>query len=141
SPLPEGHAEPSESSNVANEGEVRLLTEVIDGPFSPSPPSAEAGAHVKILPGHIKPTTENGRSSQDPAANFAAANDDLGDVFGRVLALSLTLDHPGFEKAITGFADCGRVYLVYPDQEVRALSLRPGGSRMDESAALHIALQ
>ena len=34
-----------------------------------------------------------------------------------MLALSLTLSHPAFQRATEGFADNGRVYLVYADEE------------------------
>ena len=65
--------------------------------------------------------------------------DDLGDVFGRVLALSMTLAHPAFEKAISGFANDGRVYLVYPESESTPLSRRRGGIKMSEPDAIAIA--
>jgi serine/threonine protein phosphatase PrpC len=67
--------------------------------------------------------------------------EDLGDVFGRVLALSMTLTHPAFERASTGFAEDGRVYLVYPDSQLTSLSRRPGGIRMSEAEAASIAVQ
>ena len=67
--------------------------------------------------------------------------EDLGDVFGRVLALSMTLTHPAFERADSGFADDGRVYLVYPDSELTSLSRRAGGIRMSEAEAAAVAVQ
>ncbi len=68
-------------------------------------------------------------------------NDDLGEVFGRVLALSMTLAHPAFERAATGFASDGRIYLVYHDSELTPLSKRPGGLKMSEPEAIATALQ
>ncbi|HVN29282.1 MAG TPA: Stp1/IreP family PP2C-type Ser/Thr phosphatase [Candidatus Binataceae bacterium] len=67
--------------------------------------------------------------------------DDLGDVFGRVLALSMTLTHPAFEKATAGFANDGRVYLVYPESTSTPLSRRRGGLKMSEPDAIAIAVQ
>ena len=60
-------------------------------------------------------------------------------MFGRVLALSMMLNHPAFEKAQSGFASDGRVYLVYPDSRLTSLSRRPGGIRMSEAEAIGIA--
>ncbi len=67
--------------------------------------------------------------------------DDLGELFGRVLALSMTLNHPAFQRALEGFADNGRVYLVYPDEELVPVSRRPGGLKMREPEALGVAIQ
>ena len=68
-------------------------------------------------------------------------SEDLGDVFGRVLALSLTLNHPAFQRATEGFADDGRVYLVYPDEQFVPLSQRRGGLKMSEAEAIAVAIQ
>ena len=67
--------------------------------------------------------------------------EDLGDLFGRVLALSLTINHPAFQRAADGFAEAGRVYLVYPDEQLIALAQRRGGLKMSEGEALGIAIQ
>jgi serine/threonine protein phosphatase PrpC/serine/threonine protein kinase len=67
--------------------------------------------------------------------------EDLGDLFGRVLALSLTVNHPAFQRATEGFADDGRVYLVYPDEPLVLLSQRRGGLKMSEGEAVGIAIQ
>jgi protein phosphatase len=66
---------------------------------------------------------------------------DLGDVFGRVLALSQTIAHPAFSRALSGFARDGRVYLLYPDEALTPLSRRPGGIRMSEAEAIGFAIQ
>ncbi len=65
--------------------------------------------------------------------------DDLGDLFGRVLALSKTLDHPAFARALSGFAENGRVYLVCADETFTPLSRRR--MPMREPQALSIAIQ
>jgi serine/threonine protein phosphatase PrpC/serine/threonine protein kinase len=67
--------------------------------------------------------------------------EDLGDLFGRVLALSLTVSHPAFQRAADGFAEAGRVYLVYPDEQLIPLAQRHGGLKMSEGEALGIAIQ
>jgi PPM family protein phosphatase len=67
--------------------------------------------------------------------------DDLGEAFGRVFGLSLSLNHPAFQRATEGFADHGRVYLAYSDQELKPLGRRAEGLRMSESDALGVAIQ
>ncbi len=76
-----------------------------------------------------------------PAEPGAAGGEDLGDVFGRVLALSTTLKHAAFQRALEGFAENGRVYLVYPDEPLRPFSERPGGIKMSELEAVNVAIQ
>jgi serine/threonine protein phosphatase PrpC/serine/threonine protein kinase len=73
--------------------------------------------------------------------NSPEHGEDLGDLFGRVLALSLTVNHPAFQRATEGFADDGRVYLVYPDEPLVLLSQRRGGLKMSEGEAVGIAIQ
>ncbi len=58
-----------------------------------------------------------------------------------MLALSLTVNHPAFQRATEGFADDGRVYLVYPDEPLVLLSQRRGGLKMSEGEAVGIAIQ
>lgn len=82
---------------------------------------------------------EEGRPSEPDGAQAVA--DDLGEVFGRVMSLSLTLDHPAFHRAVCGFALGGRVYLVYPERRFTPLWARPGGIKMDEVEALAAAIQ
>ena len=81
------------------------------------------------------------RQAPGPAAVEPVAREDLGELFGRVLALSLTVNHPAFQRAVNGFADGGRVYLVYPDEQFTALSQRRGGLKMSESEAVAVAIQ
>jgi serine/threonine protein phosphatase PrpC len=81
-------------------------------------------------------------SHQLPAPHeLAASNDDLGEVFGRVMALSMTLKHPALQRAVEGFADNGRVYLAYRDEPVTPLARRSGGLRMSEAEALAVTIQ
>ncbi|MGH7863868.1 MAG: Stp1/IreP family PP2C-type Ser/Thr phosphatase, partial [Candidatus Binataceae bacterium] len=70
-----------------------------------------------------------------------ASSDDLGELFGRVLALSMTIKHPAFVRAIDGFADRDRVYLVYPDEELAPFGRRRGAAKLQEHQALHAAIQ
>ena len=65
--------------------------------------------------------------------------EDLGEVFGRVLALSQTISHPAFQRASEGFAENGRVYLVYADEELKPL--RRGSQKMSEPEAIAAAVQ
>ncbi len=67
---------------------------------------------------------------------------DLGEVFERVLALSQTITHPAYYRAREGFAHDGRVYLVYPDEQLRPFAPRKGGAgAMPEQEALSAAIQ
>jgi serine/threonine protein phosphatase PrpC len=68
-----------------------------------------------------------------------AGGEDLGEVFGRVLALSQTISHPAFQRATEGFAENGRVYLVYADEELKPL--RRGSYKMSEPEAIAAAVQ
>ena len=74
-------------------------------------------------------------------ATSTLLQDDLGEVFGRVMALSMTLNHPAFQRALEGFAENGRVYLTYRDEQLTPLARRPGGLRMSESDAIAVAIQ
>ncbi len=53
----------------------------------------------------------------------------------------MTLAHPAFEKASSGFANDGRVYLVYPESTATPLSRRRGGLKMNEPEAIALAVQ
>lgn len=70
-----------------------------------------------------------------------AQQDDLGDVFGKVLALSLTVNHPAFERALSGFSDQNRVYLVYSSARLTPLSRRLAAGKFDEPQAIATAIQ
>ncbi len=119
------------------------LTEAMaESEAAPAPVSAGAAAATPPPPAAGAPCSE----APTPAAPEAPAQieppgADLGDLFGRVLALSLTVNHPAFARATEGFADNGRVYLVYPDEEYTVLGQRRGGLKMSEGEALGVAVQ
>src|SRR5258708_3722965 len=85
--------------------------------------------------------------SQNNSANDGGAHEDespafgedLGEVFGRVLALSQIISHPAFQRATEGFAENRRVYLVYADEELKPL--RRGSQKMSEPEAITAAVQ
>ncbi len=83
----------------------------------------------------------DGQTEQAPAPS-APQRADLGEVFERVLALSQTITHPAYYRAVEGFAGDGRVYLVYPDEQLRPFAPRQGGAgAMAEHQALSAAIQ
>ncbi|HKF30106.1 MAG TPA: Stp1/IreP family PP2C-type Ser/Thr phosphatase [Candidatus Binataceae bacterium] len=101
------------------------------------PPAASNGATTKVeaAPSLAEEAVAPATGQTLPAQG----EDDLGEVFGRVLALSLTLKHPAFQRAIEGFAQDGRVYLVYQDEDLTAL--HRGSSKTSEPEALAATLQ
>ena len=101
-----------------------------------SPDEASEAAEAAVVA-----ETEQAPSSNDGADEDAPpmAGEDLGEVFGRVLALSQTISHPAFQRATEGFAENGRVYLVYADEELKPL--RRGSSKMSEPEAIASAIQ
>ena len=136
----EDKAGAAEAGESATEAALQLLTEAIEENPSPAPASAGESSGPEVSsPANGSTPTDGQPSEANGARTFD--NEDLGDVFGRVLALSMTLKHPAFQRATVGFADRERVYLVYPDEELRSLSSRPGGLRMEEGDALQIAIQ
>ncbi|HKV56464.1 MAG TPA: Stp1/IreP family PP2C-type Ser/Thr phosphatase [Candidatus Binataceae bacterium] len=118
-------------------------------------PASDNGLQAIVLSesAEDQASTETGAAAATAAANGQAggtvaepvihppANQDLGEAFGRVLALSMTLNHAAFQRAIGGFADDGRAYLVYADDELEPLARRPGGLKMDETEAVGVAIQ
>ena len=102
-----------------------------------APAAPEAGAET--------PTAEadegalvNGHAE----APSAPARSDLGEIFERVLALSRTIGHPAYFRAQDGFAEDGRVYLVYADEQLKPFtSKRRGSIKMPEHEALSVAIQ
>ena len=109
-----------------------------DAPTAPLPPPEHANGAAPANAAAENPSPPEQEFIKELPDHFG---DDLGDVFGRVLALSMTLAHPAFEKAISGFANDGRVYLVYPDSDSTPLSRRRGGLKMSEPDAIAIAVQ
>jgi len=118
-----GATEPLAQEQAAASSESAAVPE-------PAPPIPEAPAGVSTAEG-----------AAPDGAESPATQEDLGDLFGRVLALSLTLNHPAFQRATGGFADSGRVYLCYPDEQFVPLAHRRGGLRMSEGEALNVAIQ
>jgi serine/threonine protein phosphatase PrpC len=104
------------------------VSDLIDSDSQPPIESSANGA-APVAP-------ESGNS--EPIAP-SAPQDDLGELFGRVMALSLTIDHPGFYLARQGFADRGRVYLACPDKKLTPLSQL--ALPMSEADAINAAIQ
>jgi serine/threonine protein phosphatase PrpC len=101
------------------------------------PPAASNGATTRLEapPGQAEEALAPFPEQTSPSPS----GDDLGEVFGRVLALSLTLNHPAFQRAIEGFAQDGRVYLVYQDEDLTAL--HRGSSKTSEPEAIAATVQ
>jgi protein phosphatase len=128
------HTEPEgrEAPRTQGDAEPGLVAEAATAPVVLSEEAEPAS--------HTEPALAAGEgSAQDDLPDDRA--DDLGEVFGRVMALSLMLDHPAIYRAIFGFADNGRVYLVYPVERLTPLARRPGGLRMSEGEALAMGIQ
>ncbi|HTR62989.1 MAG TPA: Stp1/IreP family PP2C-type Ser/Thr phosphatase [Candidatus Binataceae bacterium] len=102
----------------------------------PAPDSAGGGATAQSNGANPSAEETFEHATQELAAQI---ENDLGEVFGRVLALSLTLTHPAFQRAIEGFAHDGRVYLVYPDEDLT--SFHRGSSKTSEPEAIAAAIQ
>ena len=118
----------SESSPAAS-----LIAEAAEN-ASPDEKSEAAEAAV------VAETQQNPETGDDPDRDASpAVGEDLGEVFGRVLALSQTISHPAFQRATEGFAENGRVYLVYADEDLKPL--RRGSQKMSEPEAIAAAVQ
>ncbi len=133
----------------ASQGEaIVTLTDAIEDaaaqpaagePQSVGPQGPESGQTGTSATGRQNGAPETGAAM--PEESTGAPSADLGELFGRVMGLSLTLKHPAFLRALDGFADDRRVYLVYPDERLAPLSRRPGGMKMSEAEALNVAIQ
>jgi serine/threonine protein phosphatase PrpC len=99
--------------------------------------AAQSGASTGLAP-EASPAA---MPAEPAAAQPAPFQDDLGEVFGRVMSLSMTLNHPAFQRALDGFAENGRVYLTYRDEQLTSLARRPGGLHMGEADAIAVAIQ
>src|SRR6202046_4505884 len=97
--------------------------------------ASEAGEAAVVAETGQAPSSEDGSDKDAPPM----AGEDLGEGFGRVLALSQTISHPAFQRATEGFAENGRVYLVYADEELKPL--RRGPQKMSEPEAVAAAVQ
>jgi serine/threonine protein phosphatase PrpC len=101
------------------------------------PPAASNGATPKA---ETRPSQAEDALAQASGEKLTRQTEnDLGEVFGRVLALSLTLNHPAFQRAIEGFVQDGRVYLVYQDEDLTAL--HRGSSKTSEAEAIAATIQ
>ena len=125
-PDTDGQASPDAELNLTAESGANLT----DAAAGTEASSATAPAESEVA-----------QLADDVTPPGAPASDNLGEVFGRVLALSLTLNHPAFERALSGYAHGDRVYLIYRDEPITPLSLRPQGARMAEAEALAVAIQ
>lgn len=128
---------------AVHDGEVERAPEIEAAAENQIEPQAPSGAENAPSNGQVVAQEQQiaGPPEEERAPEPEDLPEDLGDVFGRVLALSMTLNHPAFEKANSGFANDGRVYLVYPDSKLTSLSRRPGGVKMSEPEAIAIAIQ
>ena len=97
--------------------------------------ATEAAIAAIATEAQANPETGDGAHADEAAPG----GEDLGEVFGRVLALSQTINHPAFQRATEGFAENGRVYLVYADEELKGLGR--GGGKMSETEAIAAAVQ
>jgi protein phosphatase len=149
---PEESAEPStpalpekgdtqRTSEASGENGAMLLTEAAVEPDRPGGENGDANHSEASAGDDAAPVELAVPEAVSEAPPEPAEQDDLGDVFGRVLALSLTLNYPAFQRSSEGFRNDGRVYLVYPDEELTPLARRHGGLGMSESEALNVAIQ
>ncbi len=135
--LVESSGSASQSAPQASASGDEVAVSSSDAPTAPLDGSEHVnGSAAQTAPeNHDTPEQEFIKELPD---HFA---DDLGDVFGRVLALSMTFAHPAFEKAISGFASNGRVYLVYSESDATPLARLGGGIKLSEPEAIAIAVQ
>ncbi len=123
-----------EGAQSSVEGEAELLADAAEN-ASPDEASEAAEAAVVAETQHNPDANDGANDDLD----FAPGGEDLGEVFGRVLALSQAISHPAFQRATEGFAEHGRVYLVYADEDLKPL--RRGGQKMTEADAIAAAVQ
>ncbi len=133
-PVPSAQAEAA-----TGEQAVAEVTSSVEAEKTDAPPATTNGA----TPPAETPTTAEAelnvgdeKAVEEPPA---PAPDELGEVFGRVMAMSLALTHPAFQRAIEGFAEGDRVYLVYPDEKL--MPVHRGASRMSEPESIAAAIQ
>ncbi len=122
-------------SAVATEASAGVLAEAAE---NASPDEASEAAEAAV----VAETQQNSASGDGALEDESpVGGEDLGEVFGRVLALSQTISHPAFQRAIEGFASVenGRVYLIYADEVLKPL--RRGSQKMSEPEAIAAAVQ
>jgi serine/threonine protein phosphatase PrpC len=159
SSTPEGDAagEPTPATSAAEEdpagpraktAELTPLNPPSNGPVQESASDLAPEQASRQASGESVSASAGLATVEEPAAppaieggNLTPAGADLGELFGRVLALSMTLNHPAFVRATDGFADAGRVYLVYPDEELTPVARPRGGMKLDEPQAIAAVVQ
>ena len=128
---------PAKAFSLAVEADTSPSTSALaEAAENASPDEESEAAEAAVLA-----ETQENSASDDGAHEDEApqVGEDLGEVFGRVLALSQTISHPAFQRATEGFAENGRVYLVYADEELKPL--RRGSQKMSEPEAIAAAVQ
>jgi len=138
SSVPAGGSAAADASGDGAQSTIEIETSpevMAEAAADASPDEASEAAEAAVV-------AETQQTSDDFAHDgddFAAGGEDLGEVFGRVLALSQTISHPAFQRATEGFAEKGRVYLVYADEDLKPL--RRGSQKMTEAEAIAAAIQ
>ena len=134
---------PSESNGAASSNGAATPAEQSAPSLAAAPQSESAGESgegvIAITEAAAEAETAELEIPNEDAEPEPPAPDDLGEVFGRVLALSMTLAHPAFLRALEGFAQGDRVYLVYPDEQLRPVHRGP--VPMSEGEAIAAAIQ
>jgi serine/threonine protein phosphatase PrpC len=135
----------AELASAAADSAVQISEPPVDSP-QPEEPSApivptEAAADGSVEPPAVLEAMAGSATAHETVAAPPEPPDDLGEVFGRVMGLSLTLKHPAFQRALSGFAQDGRVYLVFTEERLTPLSHRAGGIRMNETEAIGLVIQ
>jgi protein phosphatase len=136
SAVPESTVALSAAASAASPGESEGTAQgsaiVVESPV-------EAGVAVVALTEELAEVTEPAPGPPEATDSAAIPSEDLGETFGRVRALSMTLAHPAIYRAEDGFTEDGRTYLVYRDEPLTPLAGR--AERMSESEALSVAIQ
>jgi len=127
---------PVEGAQTSVETETRPTADAIGEAAENASPDEESEAAEAAVVAESEGASDDG--AHDDASPMGGG-EDLGEVFGRVLALSQTISHPAFQRATEGFAENGRVYLVYADEELKPL--RRGSVKMSEPEAIASAVQ
>jgi serine/threonine protein phosphatase PrpC len=127
----------TESSGEGAQSTVEASPAVMAEAAENASPDEESEAAEAAVLAETQQDSTNAEDVHEDAA--PAAGEDLGEVFGRVLALSQIISHPAFQRATEGFVENGRVYLVYADEELKPL--RRGSEKMSEPEAIASAVQ
>jgi serine/threonine protein phosphatase PrpC len=148
-PTPVAATAPAEVVQAAPALEVVEAAPEVAPAENEAVPAADSVATNESQANGTAPASEASQADAAPAPAEAAASpdlqehledlaqDDLGEVFGRVMALSMTLSHPAFQRAEAGFAENGRVYLVYADEALKLMPAPP----LSEPEAISAAIQ